>query len=202
MTMEIIYFVFLIFNGGTLDQAHIEAWHNYSQGPKFLINRPCEEVIKDPAFQKHLQAKLQKEQKGRLMCKTASEMESFRQLVSDDGVEIAATGKPAKESANKEVQLQGKLLHEPYEKGRRSVQAYMGQEFFLLQSNGEKVALYPTEEVDYDTLLAKKNQTIRIVGRFVDRTPGQDVDTPMQYPMGPDGGPMKRQGYEVMKLKP
>ena len=200
--MEIIYFVFLIFRSGTLEQAHIEAWHTYDRGPKFLINRPCEEVIRDPAFQKHLQAKLNKEQTGRLMCRTASDMESFSQLVTGEGVEIKAQNTPAKVSPGQEVELQGKLLHEPYEKGRRSVKAYMGQEFFLVQPNGNRVALYPTEEVDQDTLLSKKNQTIRMVGRFVDRTPNPDSDMPMQYPIGPDGGPMKRQGYEVLKLKP
>ncbi|MCB1166491.1 MAG: hypothetical protein KDK33_10075 [Leptospiraceae bacterium] len=197
--MEIIYFVFLVFNRGALEQAHIQAWHTYSAGPKYLIDRPCEETIKDPSFQKHLKAKLSGDQKGRLLCKSASEMESFRALITDPGVDISSE---ASIQPGTIVPLEGKLIHKPFNSKKMGRDSYLGQEFFLINSDGTKLALYPTESVSREQLLAKKGQIVKVEGKFVDRTPDPDAQPAMQYPMGPDGGPLKRQGYEVLRFIP
>lgn len=200
--MEIIYLVFLVFSRSNLEEAHIHAWHNYNQGPKHLLDRPCERAVQSKEFQKHLQAKLDPDREGRVFCRTASQMESFYDLVKSPGVEITANEHPGTDQSQKTVRIQGRLLHTPYDSSRRSVEAYMGQEFFLVQNDGTRVALYPTEEVSRETLLKKKDQTISVLGRFVDRTPDPDAGMPISYPMDPEGGPLKRTGYEVLKLLP
>lgn len=196
--MEIIYLVFLVFSGGSLDAIHMESWHNYANGPKYLLNRPCEEAIEDPSFQKHLRQRLSTGQKGRLVCKTMSEMQTMKQLVGYSGVEIL----PAKADSKKNAALvlEGSLIHKPYEKGRRSVESYLGQEFFLKKPDGTTVALYPGESVSREQLLSKKGQKLRLKAKFVDRTPKPEPGVPMSYPMGPDGGPLPRVGYEVLEL--
>ena len=198
--VEIIFLVYLVFSNGNLDQAHYYAWHTYDAGPKFLVNRPCEETIQDPAFQSHLRKSLKPGQQGKIMCRSASEVDSLQELAESPALELL----PLKEDTRAEqeiVMLEGKLVHRPYDSSRKSQQSYMGQEFFLVKDNGNEVALYPTAKVSRDMLLKQKNKTIRIQARFVDRTPGEDSPI-SSFPMGPDGGPLKRTGYEVLKLQP
>lgn len=201
--MEIIYLVFLVFSGNNLDQVHLEAWHNYSRGPKFLINRPCEDTIKDPAFQAHLKKTLKPGQKGKLLCRTYSEVDSITSLSNAPGVDLLPASRQKPEASDSDASiLEGKLVHRPYEEGRKSVEAYLGQEFFLQQEDGEEVAIYPGKEFSRNALIKLKNQKIRIRTRFVDRTPKVDPAQPMSYPMESDGSPMRRTGYELIELNP
>lgn len=198
--VEIIFFIYLVMGKGGLDQAHYYAWHTYDQGPKFLIDRPCEETIQDAAFQLHLQTQLKPGQKGKLLCRSASELGPLEELASSDGVEILPK-KPGRGKESGIHKFEGKLVHRPYESGRKSMASYMGQEFFLQLPDGKEVALYTTDRVTREYLMKLKDRKVRVQAKLVDRTPRIDPDQPASFPVGPDGGPVKRIGYEVISIK-
>ncbi|MCR9141038.1 MAG: hypothetical protein NXI24_02115 [bacterium] len=212
--MEIIYFIMVIFSESTLASVEIKAWHIYADQVGYDV--PCERAIEDPKFQQLMGRKLQPGQKATLQCKSDPEMRALQFLLNPGAVRISPTAtvddsgqRPndsgdtmdAAKAAPRE--LTGKLIHVPYESGRKSTAAYLGQEFFLLTKDLGRVALYPSDAVSKERLLKFVGMTITLGTRFVDRTPNlQSPNGHMQsYPIGEDGGPMKRQGYEVLQIK-
>lgn len=83
----------------------------------------------------------------------------------------------------------------------KSVEAYLGEEFFLVLKDESEIVLWPTEKVDWDTLYNFSGLKVGIEGYYVE---GERPDDPYgSYPLDFDGLPMKRgAGYMVTKIKP
>lgn len=197
--MEIIYLVLMIFAEGNMQSISIDAWHTYKGAPAALTNRSCDDAIRDQRFQAHVASKLPDGSEGRLACKTAREMNDLTALVgAAESMPVVTKNDPR---LRPEI-LSGKLVHKPYDPHRKSAAAYLAQEFFLEVAGKGRLALYPTDDVDRDVLLKLQGKNIKIRGQFVDRTPHYDPETPAQYPIDEDGGPLKRLGYEVLEILP
>ena len=189
----------------------MNAWHTYAEELRVASDLSCEAAIKDRAFQARMAGRLRTGQQGTLQCKDGPELESMAVLFQDPPIllEPSAKNPTSEEAQNTETkknesqseELSGKLLHVPYNPGKRSVAAYMGQEFFLVTKTKGRVALYPTDAVSRDALLKRVGKTVTVRAVFVDRTPTVNADEPVQYPTDADGGPLKRKGYEVQSLK-
>ncbi|MEQ9363427.1 MAG: hypothetical protein RIF32_04250 [Leptospirales bacterium] len=200
--MEIIYFIMVVFTESTLTAVQINAWHVYADEVGYDV--PCERAIEDPKFQELMGRKLRPGQKATLRCKSDPEMRPLQFLLAPGAVRIKPTAAPEGQTKSEDGAprvLSGKLTHMPYESGRKSKAAYMGQEFFLETRELGRVALYATESVSKAELLKRVGKKISVEARFVDRTPTPDQTNMIQYPIGEDGGPMKRAGYEVLKFK-
>ncbi len=197
--MEIIYLVLMIFSEGNLQSISIDAWHTYKGAPAAVADRSCDEAIRNSGFQAHVAAKLPEGAEARLACRTFSELSDLAATVETaQSLQVFSKN----DFADRPETLSGKLIHKPYDPHRKSGEAYLGQEFFLEIEGRGRVALYPTESVDKQALLKLKNKKVKVRGKFVDRTPKVDPNMPVQYPIGEDGGPLKRVGYEVLEILP
>jgi hypothetical protein len=196
--MEIIYLIFLVFADKELESVHIHAWHSYQGAPEMVLEQSCESAIEDPAFQEAISRKIAPEKEGRLYCKTASDLPALRQLVNMKGVTVNPGYRESAEDAQEAIVI-GKLVHRPYERGRRTLEAYMAQEFFLVNSDGD-FAMYPSESVSKEDLLRLNGKDVELRVIFEDRTPEIDPGIPQAYPMEADGSPVPRTGYRVLEV--
>lgn len=202
--MEIIYFIMVIFTESSLTSVQINAWHVYAD--EVGVSTSCESAIEDPEFQTLMGRKLQPGQKATIQCKSDPEMRGLQFLLNPGAVRIKAiaASEDSSNSMNQENKapkvLTGKLMHVPYKHGRKSKAAYMGQEFFLVTKDLGRIALYPTDSISKEQLMQHAGKTVKVHAQFVDRTPTPDQSNMIQYPIGEDGGPIKRTGYEVLKL--
>lgn len=217
--MEIIFFILVVFTSSNAPQIHsveIHPWHIYAD--RAGQNVPCERAIQDPAFQKYIGRQLAAGQRATLQCRPNSEMKPMAFLLRPDATVVkpvapaadsdARIRKPLSNETRQSSEsepgsvktLRGNLLHRPFERGRRSVAAYLGVEFFLRDAAGKEHPLYPSVSARRDLLLSLAGQTVELDAEFVDRTPAPGTESSTNYPLGPDGGPLKRQGYSVLKV--
>lgn len=87
------------------------------------------------------------------------------------------------------VTLVGTLVHEPYDPAVRSVEAYLGVEWFLVTAEGAREPLLPSDAVPDAALAALVGRRVAATGV---RDPGHDPEPFAQAPTGPDGGPLKQ----------
>ena len=200
--MEFIYVIMIFFAGGDLHSIQIHPWHIYADETGVAEDLSCEAGITDAKFQAHMAANLKTGQKVSLQCKAHSEMRGLNVLLRQAPVTIEASEASNKNKAPRDgevYELSGKLVHVPYESGRKSTAAYLGQEFFLETEQG-RVALYAGDAISRKALLKKVGQKVRLRGQFSDRTPKGEELQQMSYPTDMDGGPMKRVGYVVLEF--
>lgn len=199
--MEIIYFILVVFSSPNVPQIHsveIHPWHIYAD--KVGQDVPCERAVQNSAFQERIGRRLSAGQRATLQCKPASEMKEMAFLLRPGATVVKPVAPGDDSEPNLMKRLRGKLVHRPYQRGRRSVAAYLGVEFFLRDAAGKEYALYPSVSVRRDLLLSLAGQQIELDAEFVDKTPSGNAKMQSNYPLGPDGGPLKRQGYSVLKI--
>lgn len=214
--METIFFILVVFTSPNTPQIHsveIHPWHIYAD--RAGQNVPCKRAIQDPAFQKYIGRQLAAGQRATIQCRVNSEMKPLQFLLRPGATVVqpvapAADSEVLKPLPNEMRQsesepslmktLRGQLVHRPYRRGRRSVAAYLGVEFFLRDAAGKEHPLYPSVSARRDLLLSLAGQTVELDAEFVDRTPAPGIESSTNYPLGPDGGPLKRQGYSVLKV--
>lgn len=82
----------------------------------------------------------------------------------------------------------------------RSVEAYMGVEFTLVDAAGVEHPLEPSASVSRDDLMARDGQRVAVTGAWRQPPP---PDPRSAYPTGPDGAPLERPArLQVATLEP
>ncbi|MFT7521557.1 MAG: hypothetical protein ACI9MC_003708 [Kiritimatiellia bacterium] len=83
--------------------------------------------------------------------------------------------------------LTGTVEHVDIESGRKSVSAYLNEEFLLKTSDGESLVLRPTSSVSREQLLTWVGKSVVVSAEY---SQGKAPDPMMQAPMGADGQAM------------
>lgn len=81
-----------------------------------------------------------------------------------------------------------------------SVDAYLGDEIFLVNDSGMKVPLLASDRVGKDKLQALNGKKVDVEATWSD---GELPSPEEAHPVNPDGSPMRRrEGYRVLSVKP
>jgi hypothetical protein len=98
-----------------------------------------------------------------------------------------------------ETALEGQLVYTKIDNTRKSVDAYLGNEFAVVTASG-RVNLFPSGDASAEALRGLDGKRVRVRG--VMRQPSSP-DPREQAPMNPDGTPMQRPGgLEVRAVEP
>ncbi len=186
--MEIIFLVLATFSGGRLTSFTVADLDDFL-GERGIARRPCRELIRTPSFI----ARLAKEQKPgrdvRVECVGGSELAALEPLLAKA---------PTWERVSVGELVVGRLEHRPVDSGRKSVEAHVGIELWLVRDGGVRTGLRPTLAVPRDVLLRLKGQRVEV--RLV---PSREapVDERMQMPITPEGKPLPRGGFDVTSIR-
>jgi hypothetical protein len=97
------------------------------------------------------------------------------------------------------LRLSGALEHQPYDARRKSIESYLGAEFFLNAADGARHVLRPTAAHPREELLRFAGQRVEIAAEY---TEGELPDPNESYPTEPDGAPLRRgAGMRVLEIR-
>lgn len=193
--MEIIFLMILSFNktNDSINYIHI---YNYQEtiAMKMSNNYTCEKYTKTTFFKNRFSKFLDNSSEVRYKCIGATELKDFYSLVESS----KSWEKIQMDSVNKDqMEIQGKFQYKPIEQGIKSVQAYLGHEFYILDTKTKKeYPILTNEKFSHKKLknFDKKKVKAKIQFKKIETNPYEQA--PMEF-----NKPMDRSAYELLEIQ-
>ena len=194
--MEILMFIMIILSDKSGEEIRIQDYHRFSQENGIKVG--CEEFVSS----KTAAAKVIKKSgylNAEFKCVPTEKLKKFL----NDAVGTDSQKMESNESAlenGKKMKLEGKLLFTPLKNSAKSVDAYLGKEYYIPQKDGD-VILKPGRAWTSDRLKTYINKKVEVECTYYSKSPEPYEQYPMTMDSEGNSVPMKRTWCEIESVK-
>lgn len=195
--MEILMFIMIILSDKSGDEIRIQDYHRFSQ--ENGIKSDCEEF----ASSKTATAKVKKKLgflNAEFKCVPTEKLKKFLNDVAEPESKRMESKEQASSEEGKKRKAEGKLLYTPLKDSVKSVDAYLGKEYYIVGPEGDLI-LRPGKVWTPERLKTYINKKVEIECIYYSKNPNPYEQYPMTMDMNGNSVPMKRTWCEIESVK-